>query len=253
MSVEYLETGDGRSLAHCRTSGAQPGVVFLGGFSSDMDGTKALYLEDWAKRRGRAFLRFDYSGHGRSSGSFEEGCISDWATDAFDVISSLAEGPQVLVGSSMGGWISLLVAPRLKGKVTGLVGIAAAPDFTEDFRLSSPIRDQWHVLERDGRLELESDYSDEPMVITKKLIDDGCHNLVLERPMHLPFPVRFLQGTDDTDVDQKVALKLLAHASGPDIRLVLVKGADHRFSSRECLELIEQSVESVLASSKVSC
>ncbi|WP_114964789.1 alpha/beta fold hydrolase [Alkalilacustris brevis] len=239
----YLETPQGRRIAYHRQQGAGPGVVFLGGFRSDMEGTKALHLEAWARARGRAFLRFDYSGHGQSSGAFEDGCIGDWAADARAAVSTLTEGPQVLVGSSMGGWIALLLARAMPERVAGLVGIAAAPDFTEDSMWADFDAEQRAALVRDGRVELPSDYSDDPYVITRRLIEDGRDNLVLRSPLPLPCPVRLLQGTADVDVPVSVALRLLEHIDAADVRAVLVKGADHRFSSPECLYLITTSVE----------
>jgi pimeloyl-ACP methyl ester carboxylesterase len=243
----YLDTAQGRRIAWHRTEGAAPGVVFLGGFRSDMDGTKALYLEDWAKRTGRAFLRFDYSGHGRSSGDFLDGSIGDWAEDAIAAIGSLTEGPQVLVGSSMGGWIALLVAKALPERVAGLVGVAAAPDFTEDSMWAGFTEEERRQLAETGRVEQPSDYSPEPYIITRRLIEEGRGTLVLRDPLPLPFPVRLLQGTADTDVEVSVALRLLGHAQGDDIRLTLVKDADHRFSTPDCLAAIEAAVEEVLA------
>lgn len=240
---------DIRQIAYDQTEGDGPGVVFLGGFRSDKEGTKALYLEDWAARRGRAFLRFDYSGHGQSSGDFLDGCIGDWAEDAAAIITGLTEGPQILVGSSMGGWISLLIARELPDKVAGLVTIAAAPDFTEDGMWAGFDAAQRQALEAEGRVELPSDYSDEPYVITRHLIEDGRKQLVLRKPLPLPFPTRFLQGTADADVAQSVAHRLLDHAQGPDMRLTLVKGADHRFSDPDCLALIVHAVEEVSARS----
>lgn len=241
-----LETPQGRRIAYHRTEGRGPGVVFLGGFKSDMEGTKALFLQDWAARTGRPFLRFDYSGHGQSSGAFLDGAIGDWFEDALAAISALTTGPQVLVGSSMGGWISLLVARAMPERVAGLVGIAAAPDFTEDSMWAGFTPEQRAALARDGRVVLPSDYDPAGYVITRRLIDEGRGRLVLRAPLNLPFPVRLLQGTADTDVPPEVALRLLAHAAGPDIRLLLVKGADHRFSSPDCLSLIETTVEEVL-------
>ncbi len=246
MTVQFLSTPQGRRIAYRRSAGEGPGVVFLGGFKSDMEGTKALHLEDWARRRGRAFLRFDYSGHGQSSGAFEEGCIGDWAEDARAAIEALTEGPQVLVGSSMGGWIALLMAREIPGRVAGLVGIAAAPDFTEDGMWAAFSEAQRAELAEKGRIALPSEYG-EPYIITRRLIEDGRRHLVLRAPLALPFPARFLQGTADADVDQAVALRLLAHAEGNDIRLTLVKGADHRFSDPDCLALIEGTVEEVIA------
>jgi pimeloyl-ACP methyl ester carboxylesterase len=220
-------------------------VVFLGGFKSDMNGTKAMYLDAWAKRVGRGFLRFDYSGHGESSGRFEDGAIGDWAEDAVAAISALTTGRVVLVGSSMGGWISLLVARAMGERIAGLVGIAAAPDFTADDMWARLDDAQRRVLKETGQVALASEYSDEPYIITKRLIEDGARQLVLRRPLELPFPVRLLQGTADQDVSLSVAMRLLDHASGDDIRLTLVKGADHRFSTDACLRLIEKTIHSV--------
>ena len=212
-----------------------------------MTGTKAVYLENWATKNNRAFLRFDYSGHGQSSESFEDGCIGDWAEDAMAVINTRTTGPQVLVGSSMGGWVSLLVARALPDRVAGLVGIAAAPDFTEDSMWAGFDDAQRQALMTEGQVDLPSDYSDEPYTITRRLIEDGRDNLVLRQPLPLPFPARFLQGTADADVDVSVAHRLLDHAIGPDMRLTLVKDADHRFSDPDCLALIAHSVEDVIA------
>lgn len=242
---DYLVTPEGRRIAHDRLEGAGPGVVFLGGFRSDKEGTKALALEAWARRQGRAFLRFDYSGHGASSGDFLAGAIGDWFEDARAAILALTVGPQVLVGSSMGGWISLLMAREHPGKVAGLVTVAAAPDFTEDMWARFTAQER-RALMAEGRVAQPSDYSDEPYVITRRLIEEGRRRLVLTAPLSLPMPVRMLQGTADTDVSVEVALRLLHHADGPDIRLTLVRGADHRFSTPECLRLIEAAVAEVL-------
>lgn len=244
---EYLDTAQGRRIAYHRSMGRGPGVVFLGGFKSDMTGTKALYLQDWARARGQAFLRFDYSGHGDSSGRFEDGCIGDWAEDAHAAIESLTEGPQVLVGSSMGGWISLLMARALPHRVAGLVTIAAAADFTERGFWAGFSEAQRATLMRDGRIELPSEYDDQPYVITRQLIEEGRKQLLMTGPLSLPFPVRMLQGTADLDVPMSWALDLLDHASGEDIRLTLVKGADHRFSTPDCLSMIAGAIEDVLA------
>ncbi|WP_347138696.1 alpha/beta hydrolase [Paracoccus sp. SSK6] len=244
---EYLETPAGRRISFQRSNGRGPGVVFLGGFKSDMTGTKAAWLHDWARQQNRAFLRFDYSGHGDSSGSFEEGCIGDWFGDARDVIQALTDGPQVLVGSSMGGWISLLVARAMPQRVAGLVTIAAAPDFTEQGFWAGFDDTQRQALMTAGRVALPSDYSEQPYVITRRLIEDGRDHLVMNQPLPLPFPVRMLQGTADADVPVDWAMRLLDHATGDDIRLTLVRGADHRFSTPECLALIAGSVDDVLA------
>lgn len=243
----YLDTPSGRRIAYHRTEGGGPGIVFLGGFKSDMTGTKAMHLETWARALGRAFLRFDYSGHGQSSGAFEDGCIGDWAEDAAATVEALTEGPQVLVGSSMGGWIALLLARRMPQRVAGLVGIAAAPDFTEDGFWAGFDAGQRAMIEQAGRLELPSEYSEDPYVITRRLIEDGRENLVLRAPLSLPFPVRLLQGTADEDVAVEVPLRLMDHAEADDMRLTLVKGADHRFSSPDCLALMESAISEVTA------
>ncbi len=242
----FFTTPQGRDIAYHQYEGAGPGVIFLGGLKSDMEGTKAVYLEAWARRTGRAFLRFDYSGHGQSSGRFEEGCIGDWAEDAFAAISHLTTGPQLLVGSSMGGWVSLLMAKRLPERIAGMVTIAAAPDFTEDSMWAGFSDAQKAEMAQTGQVALPSEY-DEPYIITQRMIEDGRRQMVLRDPLELPFPVRFLQGTADVDVDMSVALRLLEHARGPDMRLTLVDGADHRFSDADCLALIEAAVEEVLA------
>ena len=241
----FLTTPQGQRIAYDRIGGREPGVVFLHGLRSDRTGTKALALADWARRTGRAFVRFDCSGHGRSSGRFEEGAIGDWFADALAVLNLLTGGPQVLVGSSMGGWLALLLARAVPGRVRGLVGIAAAPDFTEDSMWAQATEAQRTALLRDGFIQGPGDYGDEPYVITRRLIEEGRAHLVLRSPLSLPFPVRLLHGTADTDVPPAVALRLLDHATSPDIRLTLVKDADHRFSSPACLALIETAISEV--------
>jgi pimeloyl-ACP methyl ester carboxylesterase len=243
--MEYLQTGSGRRLAYRRSAGRGPGIVFLGGLRSDMDGTKAVHLERWAKSRGSPYLRFDYSGHGRSEGVFEDGCVGDWAEDAAAALGGLTRGPQVLIGSSLGGWIALLLARAMPERVAGLVGIAAAPDFTEDDMIPSLSDEEEMALRAEGRIERPSEYG-EPLVITRRLLDDGRRQLVLRSPLPLPFPVRLLHGTADADVRLSVPMRLLDHAEGRDIRLTLVKGADHRFSSPAWLRLIEAAAEDVI-------
>ena len=242
---DQITTPEGRRIAYDFTAGQGPCVVFLGGFKSDMTGTKAVYLKALAKAQGRAFLRLDYSGHGASGGAFLDGAIGDWFEDALAVITAVTKGPLILVGSSMGGWIALLLAKAIPARIVGLVGIAAAPDFTEDSMWASFTPAHRAALAA-GQVELPSDYSDAPYIITRRLIEEGRNRLVLRAPLDLPFPVRLLQGTADTDVPPAVALRLLEHASGPDIRLALVKGADHRFSTPACLAMITTSVSEVL-------
>ena len=241
-----LTTPQGRRIGYHFTPGQGPCVVFLGGFKSDMTGTKAVYLQDWAEAQGRAFLRLDYSGHGSSSGDFLDGAIGDWFEDALAVIDAVTSGPLVLVGSSMGGWISLLVAKAIPERVAGLVGIAAAPDFTEDSMWADFTEAQRVEIMQQGQIALPSEYSDAPYIITRRLILEGRNRLVLRTPLALNFPTRLLQGTADIDVPPSVALRLLDHATGDDIRLTLVKGADHRFSTPACLALITDAIADVL-------
>ncbi len=206
---------------------------------------KAEALADWTRAHGQGFLRFDYAGHGQSEGDFIDFTISQARQDVMDVLAAVAPSDDlVLVGSSMGGWMSLLVARAMPQRIAGLVGIAAAPDFTEDLMWAG-FSEAERAAVMSGWLEQPSDYSDEPYVITRKLIEDGRQNLVLRAPLSLPFPVRLLQGTADVDVPSEVALRLMAHAESPDLRLTLVKGADHRFSTPACLDLVTAAVEEI--------
>jgi len=246
----FLTTPQNRTIAYhktpARVAGQGPGLVFLGGFRSDMAGTKALHLQDWAQRQGCGFLRFDYSGHGASSGDFLEGAIGDWFEDALAAITTLTTGPQILIGSSMGGWISLLLARAIPDRIAGLIGIAAAPDFTED-SMWAGFTDTQRAELAGGQVALPSEYDDGPYIITKRLIEEGRSRLVLREPLNLPFPVRLLQGTDDVDVPPAVALRLLAHATSQDMRLTLVKGVDHRFSTPACLDLLTATCAELLS------
>ncbi|MBO9472446.1 alpha/beta hydrolase [Shimia sp. R10_1] len=245
-TTHFFDSPQGRRIAYHKTEGTGPTVVFLGGLKSDMEGTKAVHLEAWAKARGQSFLRFDYSGHGESSGTFEEGCIGDWHEDTLATLDALIEGPLVIVGSSMGGWQALLLAKACPDRIHGMVTIAAAPDFTEDSYWAGFSDAQKAELERVGHVELPSDYMD-PYIVTKRMIEDGRSRLVLRSELDLPFPTRFLQGTEDEAVRADVAYRLLDHAEGADIQLLMVKGKDHRFSDEACLKLIEAKVEEVLA------
>ncbi|WP_299788797.1 alpha/beta hydrolase [uncultured Marivita sp.] len=244
-AIKHLDGPNGTKLAYATTDGDGPTIVFLSGYKSDMEGTKAVHLEAWARLEGRAFLRFDYSGHGVSGGVFEDGCIGDWARDAQAVIEATTDGPVVLVGSSMGGWIACLLAQRLK-HVVGFVGIAAAPDFTEDGFWAGFSEEQRRTIMEDGQIALPSDY-DDPYIVTRRLIEDGRENLVLRTPLHMPYPVRLVQGTEDTAVSRETALRLLDHIDGPDTRLTLVKGAGHRFSEPQNLRHIEDALLEVLS------
>lgn len=224
--------------------------MFLTGLRSDMTGSKAVNLERWAARAAAPFLRFDYTGHGDSSGAFADGCVGDWADDAYQAIDALTAGPLVLVGSSLGGWIALLLAKRFAAegaaaRVVGMVGVAAAPDFTADSMEPQMSAAQRAALAADGFIETPSDYADEPLIITRRLIEDGAGQLVLRTPLELPFPVRLLHGDKDADVPLSVGLRLLGHMRCPDARLVVIKDGDHRLSEPRELALLDATVEEV--------
>jgi len=242
---QRLDLPGGAHLAYRLTPGHSPGIVFLGGFKSDMTGAKAVRLEAFAKARGQAFLRFDYQGHGASSGRFEEGTIGTWFLDAITVLDVLTQGPQVLVGSSMGGWLMLLVARERPERTAGLLGIASAPDFTQDLIWDELSPAERQRLSDDGRLELPSDYGD-PTVITRELIVEGQRHLVLPSPIRLECPVRLVHGTADNDVPFDRSLLLLDAIDHDDVELTLVKNGDHRLSDERGLGVIEATLARLL-------
>ena len=225
-----LSRPGGVSIAYHKSAGRQPGLMFLGGFMSDMTGTKATALEAYARARGRAFVRFDYQGHGASSGRFEDGTIGLWAEDAIAVLDAVAEGPQILIGSSMGGWIMLLTALARPERVAGLVGIAAAPDFTEDLMWQRYPPDVRATLERDGVYQEPSEYSEEPYTITMGLIEDGRQHLLLRNPIPLACPIRLIHGQQDEAVPWRTALTIMDQVTSDDVEVTLVKAGDHRLS-----------------------
>lgn len=237
---------DGVALAWRRIAGRGPTVVFLGGFHSDMTGTKAEHLSAWCATRGQAFLRLDYSGHGASGGRFEHGCIGDWAADAEAVIAHATGGPLVLIGSSMGGWIALLLATRLRARLHALVGIAAAPDFTEDLMWAEFPAEVRAAIERDGQWTRPSEYGG-AYPITRRLIEDGRRHLVLRAPIMLDAPVRLLHGQRDPDVPWQLSLRTAEAIAGDDVRVVLVKDGDHRLSRSQDLALLTQTVEDLVS------
>ncbi len=241
--AQHLPRPDGNVVAYAKTSGRAPTVVFLGGFRSDMTGTKAMALEAWAQRNGRAYLRFDYFGHGQSSGRFEDGTIGRWRDDSLDAIDQLTEGKLVLVGSSMGGWLSLLVARARPERLAGLVLIAAAPDFTERLLPEKLSAEDRAILERDGRLEKPSQYSPEPSVFTWKLIEEGRNHLLLDKPFALPCPVRLLHGQSDPDVPWEHSLQIARHIDAPEVITTFIKGGDHRLSTPADIARLIAAVE----------
>jgi pimeloyl-ACP methyl ester carboxylesterase len=243
-----LDRGDGVELAWAREEGRSPQVVFLPGFRSDMTGEKATALTAYCAARGQAMLRFDYSGHGASGGRFEDGTIGRWAADALAVIDRQSEGPLVLVGSSMGGWIALLAARARPQRVAGLIGIAAAPDFTELLMWQAMSFEQRATLMRDGVLRVPSQYG-EPYPITRALIEEGRNHLLLNASIALDCPVRLLHGQCDPDVPWEFALRIADQLTSQDVRTILVKDGDHRLSRPQDLELLRQTLAALLGES----
>jgi len=236
---------DGTPLAFRRLEGSAPGIVFLGGFHSDMTGTKAQFLAEWCAARGRAFLRLDYGGHGASGGRFEDGTIGRWAADAEAALLHLTRGPQILVGSSMGGWIALLLALRHTARVRALVGIAPAPDFTEDLMWAEMPEHVRQAIMTEGQWLRPSAYG-EGYPITRALIEDGRRHLLLRTPITLDLPVRLLHGQADADVPWQHSLRIAEQFTGQDVQVTLVKGGDHRLSSPADLSLLGRTLEALL-------
>ncbi len=242
-----LARAGGTSIAYHRLEGRNPTVVFIHGYRSDMEGGKALALEEYCRREGRAFLRFDMFGHGKSSGDVEDGTIGRWADDAEAVLTELTEGPLVLVGSSLGGWIALLAALRLRRRIAGLVGVAAAPDFTEDLMWGEFTPEQKrHMLEH-GHVVLENCYDPEnPWTIRRPLIEEGRNHLLLRDAINLDCPVRLIQGQKDEDVPWQTSLRIADCLSGEDVVVHLVKDGDHRLSRDQDLARLVGVVDTLL-------
>lgn len=241
-----LTRENGACIAYRYLEGRSPTVVFLGGFTSDMTGTKACHLEDYCRARDQAYLRFDYQGHGASSGRFVDGTIGEWRDDALAVIERCTAGPLVLVGSSMGAWIMVLAARAMSRAVDAMVGIAPAADFTEELiwkRLSAENR---AALERDGAIHVPSEYSVEDCPITLALIQEGRDHLVLGATVPIACPVRLLHGLDDRDVPWEYACRLLRALASDDVTLELVKGGDHRLSETADLARLSRTLDELL-------
>jgi pimeloyl-ACP methyl ester carboxylesterase len=239
---EFFTRPDGLRLAYRHVKGAGPTLVFLPGYKSDMLGTKAIALEEWALRNGRAMLRLDYSGCGESAGRFEDGTLATWRDDALMIVNAVERGPVVLVGSSMGGWLMLHLALGLGDQVKGLVGIAAAPDFT-DWGFSSEEKGQ---IEKFGRIERASDYGSEPMLTTRGFWEAGQTMRLLNSEIPIDCPVRLLQGQRDDAVPWEVALKLASALRSDNVHVQLIKDGDHRLSREADIGLLIASVARLL-------
>ena len=251
-TLEMVPIGNGegaREIAVSHRPGGQPGLFWLGGFRSDMAGSKATALDAYAARRSLSCTRFDYSGHGRSGGRFEDGTISRWLEEAEAVFRRFAQGPAIVVGSSMGGWIALLLAERLvgSGRLAGLVLIAPAVDMTRRLMLDKMDAAARQELETAGVFHVPSDYSDEPYPIMRGLIEDGDAHLFGDKLIETGAPVHILQGTEDSDVPWTHATELVTHFASDDVVLTLVKGGDHRLSRPEDLARLEAAIDGLIA------
>jgi pimeloyl-ACP methyl ester carboxylesterase len=248
---EFMGVGpDKRRIALLVDEGASPSVLWLGGFKSEMTGSKAEAVAAWGRTHGRHIVRFDYSGHGASGGSFTDGTIGHWLEEATAVLEHYCPGPTILVGSSMGGWIALLLAQALAfrgeaDRIAGLVLIAPAPDFTERLMIpafSARMRSQ---LETIGRVELESAYSPEPTIITRAFLDEARHHLILDRDIRLDAPVHIIQGMRDPDVPHSHALLLVDHFVHDDVVMTLIKDGDHRLARPDDIARILAAIEGI--------
>ncbi len=245
MPFQILTRENGTSIAYNKLEGNSPGLIFMSGFMSDMNGSKALALEQHCQERGLAFLRFDYMGHGNSSGNFADVTIGLWAQNALTAFDELTEGPQIIIGSSMGGWMMILTAVSRPERVAGLVGIAAAPDFTEDLLPKQLTEIQLSKIQEDGFVVIPSEY-EIPYTITKKLLDDGTQHLVLRNEIPLDCPVRLLHGLEDTSVPWETALKIQNMVRSKDVEVTLIKNGDHRLSREEDLEKLKKTVMEIV-------
>ena len=254
MDKRFITVGEGataREIAVRSRSGKAPGLVWLGGYCSDMLGTKAEKLDQWAEVNGHASCRHDYSGHGESGGEFRDGTISRWLEESLAVFDQCTQGPQILVGSSMGAWIALRMAQELKargntGRLHAILLLAPAPDFTHELMLPELTGEHRRQLEEQGYMEEPSEYSDEPNIFTRALFDDGEKNRVMTGVIETGCPVHIIQGMADPDVPYTHAMKLFEFLPADDVTMTLVKDGDHRLSREQDIELILRSVENLL-------
>ncbi len=242
----YFTRHQAPSLAYRYLAGEGPTIIWLGGFGSDMLGTKAGFLHDWCQENGRAFLRFDYSAHGESEGVFEEYGIGDWAKDALDIIQHAAPGPCLLVGSSMGGWISCLLARDKLQEIKGMVLIAPAPDFTKDLMWPSLSEADQQTILSEGKLVVPSEYDDTEFIYSKTLFDQGAENLIFEKPLTLSCPVHILQGMEDEPVPWAHAMRLACHIAASDLTITMTKTGDHRLSTSQDLITLRHTLTNML-------
>ncbi len=246
---KFITTTDGLSIAYNFLPGNSPAVIFMPGFFSHMQGTKALWLEKCCRERGQAYVRFDYRGHGESDGKFEEGTVSDWLNDTLLILDNIAPTPVVAVGSSMGGWIALLAALARPDIIAGLVGIASSPDFTQSIYEERMSDAQRNEMDEKGFISSPSEYQEEPVIITRELIEDGKKHLLLNREkLNLDVPVCLIHGKKDADVSWKKSLELQKKIGSNRCELILVPDGEHRLSRPQDLKLIDRLVQKITSS-----
>jgi pimeloyl-ACP methyl ester carboxylesterase len=248
MKPEILKLNENQFLAYHRSEGdkSKPTVIFLGGLMSDMEGTKATSIEKFCKEKNYSFIRFDYIGHGQSSGKFTDGTITIWKDNVIQIIDELSEGELILIGSSLGGWLMILAALARKDRIVGLVGLASAPDFTEELIWDKMTLEEKAELKENGVFNLKSDYGDEPYHITKELIEDGRKNIVLDKKINIDCPVRLLHGMDDEDVPNYLSIALGQQLTTDNMCVNLVAGGDHRLSTDDNIKLICSTLEEMI-------
>jgi pimeloyl-ACP methyl ester carboxylesterase len=243
QSGGILARDTGTTIAYRRTFGKNPGVVFIHGLRSDMNGNKALALEAHCREAGRAFVCFDLSGHGANSADFDQGTIGAWTADVVAVLDQLTEGPQILVGSSLGGWLMLLAALARPHRIAGLMGLAAAPDFTEDLINAAFSDAQKKELAEEGRVLIEDCYGGQPYAISRRLIEEGRDHLLLRGPIDISAPTLLIQGQRDEDVPWQTAIRLAEKLVSNQVRVILHKNGNHRLSEPEDIRLILTNLE----------
>jgi pimeloyl-ACP methyl ester carboxylesterase len=246
----YLELDDGSRIAYHKTKAktkTNPTIIFIHGFKSDMDGTKAIAIEEHCQKKGLGYIRFDCTGHGQSSGDFLQGTIGRWADDLLAVIDNLTNGNIILIGSSMGGWLMLLAALKRPERITAMIGIAAAPDFTEDLIWQKMTEDQKNTLQEKGMVDLAIDEeSPEPYPITQLLIEEARQHLLLEGGINITCPTRLIHGAKDTDVPLEISYQIKQLLTSTDIEVIVSENGDHRMSEPEDIALILSVIDTLL-------
>lgn len=242
-----VRCSNGEQLAYEHTDGKSPGVIFFGGFKADMAGTKALTLHAWCSENNIQFTRFDYSGHGQSEGSFTDGSIGRWLSDSLTIFDAVTDGPQVLVGSSMGAWLALHVAVRRSERATAVLGIASAADFTENLIWKTLDKSQRNFLIEHGQIEQPSSYQTDPYPITLHLIEEARSHLLLEREIPVKCPVRLIHGQRDVDVPWQISIDIAEKLTSNDVQVHLIKDAEHRLSRDKDIQFILARLRDLMA------